>query len=329
MYPAVNYDKKSLNMLILEILSKYTDEEHKLKQEDIIRLLDQNYGVKCDRRSIKSNILSLQNLGYSIPLKYGYCLTHRNLEARDLRQIIDSVLCSTELPRAQVMKLVQQLIEVGNNYFKPKVGCIYNLPEEPSINKKQMEEKLDVLNDAIEINSQVEFTYNEYGADFKLHPVGEAIVVNPYQIISANGRYYLLGNDDGGDEALYYRVDQITKLSLLNLKAKMRTLVPVLSKEFRMPKHRAEHFCMDIGDQVAVKLRTRPEMMGVLIDSFGKDFPIEKEDGGTILVKISCADEAMYRWAMLHGGEAEIVEPENLRKRLRNTISRMTEVYKT
>ena len=120
MYPAGNYDKKSLNMLILEILSKYTDEKNKLKQEEIIQLLEQNYGVKCDRRSIKSNILSLINLGYSISLKYGYRLTNRNLEAPDLRQIIDSVLCSTELSRAQVMKLVQKLIEVhiiNDNYL--------------------------------------------------------------------------------------------------------------------------------------------------------------------------------------------------------------------
>ena len=173
------------------------------------------------------------------------------------------------------------------------------------------------------------FTYNEYGTDFRLHPVEEALVVNPYQIAAVNGRYYLLGNKDSGHDAIYYRVDQITKIALLEVQAKKQIDIPAISKGFRMPKHRAEHFCMDIGDQVEVKLRTRPEMMGVLMDSFGKDFPIEKEDGGSILVRISCAEDAMYRWAMLHGGEAEIVEPENLRARLRNTISRMTEVYKT
>ena len=85
---------------------------------------------------------------------------------------------------------------------------------------------------------------------------------------------------------------------------------------------------MDIGDQVEVKMRTRPEKMGVLIDSFGKDFPIEKEDGGTILVKVSCAEEALYRWAMLYGGEVEILEPENLRERVRKTVTQMMETYR-
>ena len=72
MYNTTVTDKKSLNMLILEILRVHADAEHRLRQDDIIHLLEVHFGVKCDRRSIKSNILSLIQLGYSIPLKGGY-----------------------------------------------------------------------------------------------------------------------------------------------------------------------------------------------------------------------------------------------------------------
>ena len=57
-------NKKMLNMLILEILREYTDENHSLTQQEIIKLLDQNYGMVCDRRSVKSNILSLKEMDY-------------------------------------------------------------------------------------------------------------------------------------------------------------------------------------------------------------------------------------------------------------------------
>ena len=43
-------NKKMLNMLILEVLKKYSDEDHSLTQQDIIKLLDKNYGMECDRR---------------------------------------------------------------------------------------------------------------------------------------------------------------------------------------------------------------------------------------------------------------------------------------
>ena len=55
--------KKMLNMLILDILREYSDGEHRLLQQDIIDILDSNYGISCERRAIKSNITSLQDMG--------------------------------------------------------------------------------------------------------------------------------------------------------------------------------------------------------------------------------------------------------------------------
>ena len=37
--------KKMLNMLILNILRMYSDDNHSLTQQEIIRLLDTNYGM--------------------------------------------------------------------------------------------------------------------------------------------------------------------------------------------------------------------------------------------------------------------------------------------
>ena len=51
-------NKKMLNMLILELLRKYTDEDHSLTQQEIIRLLANNYGMECDRRSVKNNMVN-------------------------------------------------------------------------------------------------------------------------------------------------------------------------------------------------------------------------------------------------------------------------------
>ena len=66
-------NKKMLNILILDILREYTDEKHSLTQQEIIRLLDKNYGMTCDRRSVKNNILSLKELK-------GLSLTSLNLK---------------------------------------------------------------------------------------------------------------------------------------------------------------------------------------------------------------------------------------------------------
>ncbi|MBQ3862744.1 MAG: hypothetical protein II790_01775, partial [Schwartzia sp.] len=58
--------KKLLPMLILEILKEYTDEQHRLTQQEIIDKLWTQYGVKCDRRSVHNNLEALKDMGYDI-----------------------------------------------------------------------------------------------------------------------------------------------------------------------------------------------------------------------------------------------------------------------
>ena len=58
-------NKKMLNMFILEILRNYTDEDHSLTQQEIIKLLEKDYGTVCDRRSVKNNVLLLKEFGES------------------------------------------------------------------------------------------------------------------------------------------------------------------------------------------------------------------------------------------------------------------------
>ena len=58
--------RKKLSFAILEILRQYTDAEHTLNQNDIVELLERDFELKADRKSIKRNITSLLEMGYPI-----------------------------------------------------------------------------------------------------------------------------------------------------------------------------------------------------------------------------------------------------------------------
>lgn len=47
------HPKKLLIMNILDILKKYTDENHRLSQKEIVEILDNEYDMKTDRKSVK------------------------------------------------------------------------------------------------------------------------------------------------------------------------------------------------------------------------------------------------------------------------------------
>ena len=79
-------NKKMLNMLILDILEQYSDEDHHLTQQEIIRHLRAQYGMECDRRSVKNNIDVLKEMGFDIVTNNkGAFLAERKFDNAELR----------------------------------------------------------------------------------------------------------------------------------------------------------------------------------------------------------------------------------------------------
>ena len=322
-------NKKMLNMLILDILKEYSDENHKLTQQEIIRLLRVNYDMECDRRSVKNNILCLKEMGYEISMDGGYYLVERDFEDVELRMLIDSVLFSKQLSQRQAKGLIEKLKKQGNRYFPAKVSHISNLPDLQHSDNKQVMYVLDAINDAITEKKKVSFVYNDYGTDFKLHPRREeSYIVNPYQVVANNSHFYLIGNYDKYDDISHYRIDRITCVKILDEAVKPQKEIKDFEKGFSLPKHMAEHIYMFSGESVPIRLRVNSDLMNELIDWFGRDFRIKKtDDEGILEISFTCNESAMFYWALQYGPYVEVIEPESLRTRIREALREMYERY--
>ena len=325
-----NDRKKLLILLILDVLKRNTDGDHHLTQQEILRILEAEYGVVCDRRSVKANVLDLIDFGYDIGMDDGYYLASREFEDAELRMLIDSVLFSRNISVVQGKRLIEKLEKQSNKYFKAKVSHVRSLPDLIRTENRQVMIVLDTLNDAIEKKKKVRFMYNSYGTDFKLHPrKDEKYLVNPYQLVANNGRYYLIGNVDKYSDLNHYRIDRITDIEMTDLKIKPMKEVGGLENGLDLPKHMAEHVYMFCGDSVSVTLKTTEDMMDDLIDWFGKDFRIiEKDrDGKEIVISLKCNYNAMFYWALQYGAYVEVLAPDALRKELSETINEMSRKY--
>lgn len=58
--------KKMLIVNILSILNKYTDENHRLSQKEIVDILKNEYDMTVDRKAVKRNLMNLIDFGYEI-----------------------------------------------------------------------------------------------------------------------------------------------------------------------------------------------------------------------------------------------------------------------
>ena len=322
-------NKKMLNMLILEILKEYSDQEHRLTQQEIIRLLKSNYDMDCDRRSVKNNVMCLKELGYEISMEDGYYLLEREFDDAELRMLIDSVLFSKNLTQKQAKTLIEKLKGMGNRYFSAKVNHVSNLTELHHGDNKQLMYVLDTINEAISQHKKISFVYNKYGSDFKLHPKREEkYVVNPYQMVANNGFYYLIGNYDKYDDISHYRLDKMTCVEMLTEKMKPQNQVTGLEQGLNLPKHMAEHIYMFSGESVAINMLVDETIISELVDWFGNDFyVIEKRRNNQVLVRLKCNEQAFFYWALQYGPYVEVLEPVSLRSKIAEAVSEMNEKY--
>lgn len=327
--------KKMLNILILEILKRYSDDEHHLTQQEIMRKLKSDYGVdKIDRRSVKANVASLKDMGYEIGGiddddvdSDGYYLEEREFEDAELRILIDSVLFSKTVSDFAAKRLIEKLKGFGNIYFDAKVSHVKPTPLLHRTDNKSVLYNVSAINEAMDQKKKITFRYNRYGTDFKMHDQGKDYIMNPYQMVASNGHYYLLGNIDKHDNVTYYRIDKMSKVAILDEKIKPQKDVKGIDGHLDLPRHMAEHIYMLYGESVTANIKTDVGMMDSLVDWFGKDFRIIENNGEDLVISVKCNERALFYWALQYGPHVEVVAPESLRNMIKEAINEMCKKY--
>ena len=93
----------------------------------------------------------------------------REFEPSEVRLLIDGLLFSHHIPRDNCQELAEKLSRIVSPYFKSHVRHIYTMPESIPQNP-QIFLNIELLDEAIHLGRQVEFSYLEYGTDKKQHP---------------------------------------------------------------------------------------------------------------------------------------------------------------
>ena len=323
--------KKLMIINILDILRRYSDENHRLSQKDIMEILHNEYEMTVDRKAIKRNLMNLIDFGYPLEYSESVRLNKRGEEEiiytdwylerafsdAELRLLIDSLLFSKHIPYSQCKELIEKIEGLSNRYFKSKVRHVCNLPVDQPQNK-DLFYTIEILDEAIEKNRQVVFQYGDYGTDKKIHlREGEdkkprEYLVNPYQMVAANGRYYLIANIEKYNNVSHYRIDRICNIKITDTPAKPQRKVVGLENGLNIPKHMAEHIYMFSGESQKVTMRTTPGMAGELIDWFGSGVRFYDETEDSVMAQVTANLKAMRFWALQYAPYVTILAPQSL-----------------
>ena len=68
-----SFDQKLRTLYLMEILLERTDDEHMLNASELCTILNQEYGISTDRRTIYTEMEILDKFGLDIQQKKGKC----------------------------------------------------------------------------------------------------------------------------------------------------------------------------------------------------------------------------------------------------------------
>lgn len=336
--------KKLIILNILDILRRYSDEDHRLSQKDIVEILKTEYNMTVERRTIRRNILNLMDCGYEIEysesvrmvpnsktgeLEESYIWTDfylvRDFTDSELRLLIDGLIFSKHIPYSQCKELVEKLEGLSNTYFRSRVKHIRTMPDNAPENK-QLFYTIEVLDEAISKGKKVSFHYNSFWLDKTLHPREsreggiKEYTISPYQIAATNGRYYLICNTDPHDNVSHYRLDRITDIRLLDDAARAADSVQGLEHGINLPQHMAEHIYMFSGESEQVSFRMKKHILNDVIDWFGTDVVFSDESDDKVTAQVDVNLKAMRLWAIQYGPYVTVLTPQSLAEEVKQEL---------
>ncbi|MBZ2387057.1 WYL domain-containing protein [Anaerococcus murdochii] len=303
-----------LNILyILEILREESDPDHILSMAEIRKKLSLYYNVDLDRRTITSAINDLIDFGLDISTfsdnGKGYYLIDRPLEKSETYLLMDAIFSLSYIDRDQCTDLLRKIGKSQSKYQR-SVDKYISQPDfyrsKRTLNKEVFL-NIEVINEAIDKNKQIEFTYLTYGPDKKLVPKRKRpYKLNAYRILSDNKKYYLLGTTPGFTNILSFRLDFIKDIKILDEKRD-----DFREEELNRIIEKATHAFF--GKPSFIKIRFKEEILNYVIDQFGTDIKI-REDGDYYLAEFLAPEKGIEYRALQFLPYVEVIEPKSLRE---------------
>lgn len=334
--------KKLLIINILDILKKYTDEHHRVSQKEIADILQKKYNMSADRRAIKRNLMMLLDFGYDLrytkihrvnskgvqeTVYYDWYLK-RDFSDLELKLMIDGLLISNKVPADTRSTIIAKIKTLSNRYFRAATHIC--TPRENTLPVNQLFNNLELLDRSIQLGHPVSFCCNTYGTDYKLQPVlhsdgsVQRLYVIPHTIAAVAGKYLLICSQPDSDNLFSYRIDLMSDImvdeSFVPTKAdKLYMLQSVCSlTDTILPLE---------GELIHLQVRVTKHLLNELAERYGVLPAVRPVDKERSELSVVVNANAAVSWALKHGNDVEVLQPESLRAQIRDAAKQIEKKY--
>lgn len=297
---------------ILDYLEAHSNEKNPVRASDLIAMLDRQHNIRCDRKTVYSDIAALQQYGVdivSLPGKNGgYYIASRNFELPELKLLIDAVQSSRYLTEKKSRELIEKLCSQCNEQDAKLMRRTVLVSGRVKSMNETIYYNVDAIQEAIAQNRQITFRYFDWDFGGKRKYREKEYLASPYGLCQDNENCYLLAFS-GRHGITSYRVDRMSDIQLTEDK---RIPCPELTGK-ALHDHANRLFQMYSGDALDVKMRFHRSLLNVVIDRFGKDTMLipDAEDWFVFTVKVAISP-MFLSWVLGFGAKAKILYPQSV-----------------
>lgn len=316
-------------LYLAKILYEQTDEEHYLTTAQLMQILEENYGIKSHRQTIKAEIELLRQFGLEIEevksTQNRYNLYGRYFDVPELKLLIDSVASSKFITHGKSEELVGKLSTLASAHSADSIRRNVTCEGRIKPDNEKIYFIVDAINQAINENKKISFQYFRYNVkkEKRLKNNGEPYVITPLHLVWNGDYYYMVGVYDYKQRLGSFRVDRIAKCPAI---LKDEGTPP--PEGFDINEYINTTFRMYNSEHAEVELICDNDVMDAIIDRFGEDVTTYANDLNSFRAVVNIAvSHIFYSWVFGFGGKVKIKSPENVRNKyielLQNAISKI------
>lgn len=325
--------KKEAIFRILQILWNGTGAEDKTGEwmtlNKIIERLHHCYGISLERKAVIRDIALLNEIGevagFEIrTTRQGSRLVSRPFDDKELCFLIDNVRASRDLAARDKSELIEKIERLSSLSFRKRQGKrdSYDDGRQRGETGSKVLDYVAKVNDAIESEKMVEYTYPLVGTDDT-----KEWEINPICLLLHNQRYYLAGFDSESGEMVYHRMNRISKLNTSRTDAKPLRSIKGFERgiDWRLFDYQMPYLYS--GTPQPVTVRAKKSVMAQIIDWFGEDVRELGSENDTVTVTLRSNLTAMRYWALQYAESVEVLSPDSLREEIRTTLFNAYKAY--
>ena len=323
----MDIDAKLRPLYLLKILKERTDEDHTLTTAQLCQILEEEYGIKTFRTTIKTDIEVLQRAGYSIQVARStqnlYNYIERELDTPEIKILIDAVMSSKFITRSKSEQLVAKMTELAGPHRAKELKRNLVVDGRIKADNEQAYLIVDAINEAINKKKKIKFQKVEYNVKKErvLHHGGENYSFSPYSLVWDGDYYYVVGYSDKYKSIGSHRVDKIFKRpEILEEPA-----VPPTAG-FNINEYINTMFRMYNAPRQEIELQVDNGLMDAIIDKFGPDVTTYACDQHSFRVVATVAvGTVFFNWIFGFGNKIKIKAPESVKEEFNRRVLEVIE----